>query len=150
MLKELHWEHPGTCAMKAIARTCVWWPNMDEEIEKKVKFRTVCQNVRSSPPSAPLIPWKWATRPFQRIHIDKHKQASLEAGSEVESREDKQEHLRNHYSLRPRCSCVPERLTDHKCRVTEEHMKIYFTHTIASKLLLVFMPAAVILSRFKG
>ena len=70
MLKELHWEHPGTCAMKTIARTCVWWPNMDEEIEKKVKFRTVCQNVRSSPPSAPLIPWKWATRPFQRIHID--------------------------------------------------------------------------------
>ena len=23
MLKELHWEHPGTCAMKAIARTCL-------------------------------------------------------------------------------------------------------------------------------
>ena len=70
MLKELHWEHPGTCAMKAIARTCVWWPKMDEEIEREIKLCTVCQNVRSSPPSAPLIPWKWATRPFQRIHID--------------------------------------------------------------------------------
>ena len=70
MLKELHWEHPGTCAMKAIACTCVWWPKMDEDIEKEVKLCTVCQNVRSSPPSAPLIPWKWATRPFQRIHID--------------------------------------------------------------------------------
>ena len=23
MLKELYWEHPGTCAMKAIARTCL-------------------------------------------------------------------------------------------------------------------------------
>ena len=23
MLKEFHWEHPGTCAMKAIARTCL-------------------------------------------------------------------------------------------------------------------------------
>ena len=43
---------------------------MDEEIEKEVKLCTVCQNVRSSPPSAPLMPWKWATRPFQRIHID--------------------------------------------------------------------------------
>ena len=69
MLKELHWEHPGTCAMKAIARTCVWWPKMGEEIEKEVKLCTVCQNVRSSPPSAPLIPWKWATRPFQRFQI---------------------------------------------------------------------------------
>ena len=56
--------------MKAIAPTCVWWPKMDDEIEKEVKLCTVCQNVRSSPPSAPLIPWKWATRPFQRIHID--------------------------------------------------------------------------------
>ena len=70
MLKELHWEHPGMCAMKAIARTCVWWPKMDEEIEREIKLCSVCQNVRSSPPSAPLIPWKWATRPFQRIHIE--------------------------------------------------------------------------------
>ena len=70
MLKELHWEHPGVCAMKAIARTCIWWPKMDEEIEREIKLCSVCQNVRSSPPSAPLIPWKWATRPFQRIHID--------------------------------------------------------------------------------
>ena len=43
---------------------------MDKEIEKKVKLPTVCQNVRSSPLSAPSIPWKWATRPFQHIHID--------------------------------------------------------------------------------
>ena len=42
---------------------------MDEEIEE-VKRCSVCQSVRKSPPSAPLIPWKWDTRPFQRIHID--------------------------------------------------------------------------------
>ena len=70
ILKELHWEHPGICAMKAIARTCVWWHKMDDEIERAVKLCTVCQNVRSSPPSVPLIPWKWPTRPFQRIHLD--------------------------------------------------------------------------------
>ena len=70
MLKEFHWEHPGTCPMKAKARTCVWWPKMDEEIEKEVKLCTVCKNVRSSPPSAPLIPRKWATRLSRRIHID--------------------------------------------------------------------------------
>ena len=43
---------------------------MDEEIEREIKLCSVYQNVRSSPPSAPLIPWKWVTRPFQRIHID--------------------------------------------------------------------------------
>lgn len=31
---------------------------------------SVCQNVRNYPPSAPFILWKWATRPFRRIHID--------------------------------------------------------------------------------
>ena len=69
-LKELHWEHPGICAMKAIARTCVWWHKMDDEIERAVKLCTVCQNVRRSSPSVPLIPWNWPTRPFQRIHLD--------------------------------------------------------------------------------
>ena len=67
MLKELH---PGVCAMKAIVRTCVWWSKMDEEIEREIKLCSVCQKVWSSPRSAPLTPWKWATRPFQRIHID--------------------------------------------------------------------------------
>ena len=38
MLKELHREHPGICAMKAIVRTCMWWPKMDEEIEREVKY----------------------------------------------------------------------------------------------------------------
>lgn len=31
---------------------------------------TLCKSVRNAPPNAPLIPWKWPTRPFQRIHID--------------------------------------------------------------------------------
>ena len=70
MLGQLHWEHPGMCGMKAIARTCMWWPKMDQEIEEAVRVCTVCQNARNAPPSAPLIPWKWPTRPFQRIHID--------------------------------------------------------------------------------
>ena len=26
ILDELHWEYPGTCSMKALARSYVWWP----------------------------------------------------------------------------------------------------------------------------
>ena len=29
-----------------------------------------CQNARNIPPSAPLILWKWPTKPFQRTHVD--------------------------------------------------------------------------------
>ena len=70
MLEQLHWERPGICGMKTIARTCMWCPKMDQETEEAVRDCTVCQNVRNAQPSAPLIPWKWPTRPFQRIHID--------------------------------------------------------------------------------
>ena len=64
MLGQLHWEHPGISGKKAIARTCMWWPKMDQEIEEAERVCTVCQNVRNDPPSAPLIPWNWPTRPF--------------------------------------------------------------------------------------
>ena len=30
----------------------------------------MCQSVRNSPPVAPLHPWCWPTRPWQRIHVD--------------------------------------------------------------------------------
>ena len=43
---------------------------MDQEIEEAVRVSTVCQNIRTTPPSAPLIPWKWPVRPSQQIHID--------------------------------------------------------------------------------
>ena len=42
LLTELYWEHPDICAMKAIAHTCVWWPKMDEEVEREIKSCCVC------------------------------------------------------------------------------------------------------------
>ena len=56
--------------MKAIARSFVWWPNLDKDIEEKIKLCTPCQAVRNSPPVAPLHPWNWPTRPWSRIHLD--------------------------------------------------------------------------------
>ena len=70
VLDELHWEHPGVCSLKAIARSYVWWPNLDQEIETRVAKCTPCQSVRRVPERLPLHPWKWPARPFQRIHID--------------------------------------------------------------------------------
>ena len=47
-------EHPGIVAMKAIARSYLWWPNLNAEIELMVKNCEVCQSVRKAPPRAPL------------------------------------------------------------------------------------------------
>ncbi|XP_062566349.1 uncharacterized protein K02A2.6-like [Saccostrea cucullata] len=70
LLEELHEEHLGMCRMKSLARGYLWWPNLDKDIEEVVEKCPSCMSVRNSPKSAPLHPWIWATRPFQRIHID--------------------------------------------------------------------------------
>ena len=56
VLEELHVAHPGVCRMKALARCYVWWPNMDKEIESKVKHCETCQMNQNMPASAPVHP----------------------------------------------------------------------------------------------
>ncbi|XP_045188468.2 uncharacterized protein K02A2.6-like [Mercenaria mercenaria] len=70
LLSELHEKHMGMCKMKALARSYLWWNNIDSDIERTVKGCATCMSVQNSPATAPLHPLKWATRPWQRIHID--------------------------------------------------------------------------------
>ena len=70
LLKELHRDHLGTCKMKNIARSYIWWPGLDSEIEELAKSCLECQAVKNTPPVAPLQPWVWPSRVFQRVHID--------------------------------------------------------------------------------
>lgn len=56
--------------MKVIARSYVWWPGMDVQLEDKVKACIGCQQTRSAPAIAPLHLWTWPSQPWQRLHID--------------------------------------------------------------------------------
>ena len=62
VLQELHEGHPGITKMKFLSRMYVWWPGINADIEKSVRLCRACQEVQSSPPLAPLNPWKWPTR----------------------------------------------------------------------------------------
>ena len=70
LLVELHGGHPGVSRMKSLARSLMWWPGMDHAIEDMVRHCSDCQRAQASPPSAPLHPWKWPTRPWARLHVD--------------------------------------------------------------------------------
>ena len=70
VLQELHQEHQGVAKMKTLARSYVWWPSIDKEIEATAKDCRACQSVKSAPPRAPLHPWVWPAKPWQRLHID--------------------------------------------------------------------------------
>ena len=56
--------------MKNLARSYLWWPGLDGDIEEKVKSCQVCQLQRVAPAAAPLHPWEWPEKPWSRIHID--------------------------------------------------------------------------------
>lgn len=70
VIKELHMAHPGVNRMKALARSYVWWPKMEHDLEQVVKSCDTCQLNRNSPSSAPLHPWEQPERPWSRVHID--------------------------------------------------------------------------------
>ena len=70
ILQELHSEHMGIAKMKALARSHVWWTGMDKDLESLAKSCPECAAVKQAPARAPLHPWIWPSRPWQRIHLD--------------------------------------------------------------------------------
>ena len=50
VLQQFHEGHPGICAMKAAARSLIWYPNMDKDIELLVKSCDICKSVLAKPP----------------------------------------------------------------------------------------------------
>ena len=69
-MEELHMGHPGVCRMKSLARSIVWWPGIDRDLEEKVKKCQSSQLNQKTPAQVPLHPWSWPTRPWSRLHID--------------------------------------------------------------------------------
>ena len=44
VVQELHETHPGSARMKGLARSYVWWPGMDADLEAKVRACAECQS----------------------------------------------------------------------------------------------------------
>lgn len=70
VLEELHSAHPGVVRMKSLARSYVWWPGIDSQIELQAKSCHSCQRVQRDPGQAPLHPWMWPSSPWERVHVD--------------------------------------------------------------------------------
>lgn len=70
LLALLHEGHPGISKMKGLARSYVWWPNIDADLEAQVKQCNQCQLNQPSPPAVAMHPWEWPEHPWERIHLD--------------------------------------------------------------------------------
>lgn len=69
-LDQLHKTHLAVVKMKSVARSYVWWPNINKDIENLAKSCENCNIHKRNPPKIPLNNWKWANNPWNRIHID--------------------------------------------------------------------------------
>ena len=70
LLDELHSGHVGSSRMKELARSYLWWPQLDADLEGVTNSCSTCLENRASPPKAMLHPWEWPDRPWHRLHID--------------------------------------------------------------------------------
>ncbi|XP_055590304.1 uncharacterized protein K02A2.6-like [Uranotaenia lowii] len=70
VLKQLHTAHPGIERMKALARSYIYWPRLDSDIQEWVRGCGQCAISLKAPARAIPQAWPETTRPFQRVHID--------------------------------------------------------------------------------
>ncbi|EFO91976.1 hypothetical protein CRE_11440 [Caenorhabditis remanei] len=70
VLKTLHRAHPGIVRMKMLARSYVYWPGIDKDIEKVVKSCDECASAAKNPVKNLLYSWPIPKKPFERVHVD--------------------------------------------------------------------------------
>lgn len=70
VLNDLHTAHLGVVKMKGIARSFVYWPGIDADIELIAKSCSDCARYAHAPPKYHDHHWEYPHGPWERIHID--------------------------------------------------------------------------------
>ncbi|XP_013925140.1 PREDICTED: uncharacterized protein LOC106551546 [Thamnophis sirtalis] len=70
VLQQLHHAHPGIVRMKALGRSYVWWPKLDQDIAAHVAGCPKCQSAQALPPKAKPRTWEPPSSPWSWVHVD--------------------------------------------------------------------------------
>lgn len=70
IIRQLHRGHPGMDRMKSLARSFVYWPNIDDDVEDCVRHCSSCAEATKAPRKTLLESWPLPTKPWERVHID--------------------------------------------------------------------------------
>ncbi|KAK4468997.1 hypothetical protein MN116_000139 [Schistosoma mekongi] len=70
VLSQLHSAHPGIVRMKSLARSYVYWPDIDTDVMNYVLRCPKCSQAAKAPRKTGLCCWEPATHPWSRVHID--------------------------------------------------------------------------------
>ncbi|XP_039757920.1 uncharacterized protein K02A2.6-like [Pararge aegeria] len=70
ILNQLHVGHLGIVKAKSLARSYVWWPNIDAQIEATCKQCETCAMEADAPPRTTSQPWPYHLQPWSLLHLD--------------------------------------------------------------------------------
>ncbi|XP_059061516.1 uncharacterized protein K02A2.6-like [Achroia grisella] len=70
ILQQLQSSHMGIVKTKSWARSYVWWPNIDADIEQLCRSCSTCALEMPMPQRAPPQSWPYIPQPWSRLHID--------------------------------------------------------------------------------
>lgn len=70
MLDLLHEGHFNASKMKSCARSLMFWPGIDKEIEALCAACIPCCANRQNPTKVELTPWPVEEEPWKRVHVD--------------------------------------------------------------------------------
>lgn len=70
VLALLHESHRAASAMKALARSIIWYPGIDQDLERMVSQCTKCAQVSPAPPARDPVPWPETNEKWSRVHVD--------------------------------------------------------------------------------
>lgn len=70
VLKQLHSSHMGIVKTKCWARSYVWWPQIDQNVETMCRECETCALEAAAPPKAAPQAWFYHEQPWVRLHVD--------------------------------------------------------------------------------
>ena len=70
VLEIIHESHAGAVRMKQLAKSYVWWPELDKDIEGLVNKCSNCLQNRNEPPKLKEAEWPIPPTPWTRLHMD--------------------------------------------------------------------------------
>ena len=70
IFKLLHLGHFGMQRMKQLARSTVYWPRIDFDIENLCRKCTSCGQFQNKPDKPSIHPWMMPEKPWSRLHLD--------------------------------------------------------------------------------
>ena len=56
--------------MKALARSHIWWPGLDDNIETLSSQYEACKTTAAMPAPVAKHPWQYPNAPWERVHVD--------------------------------------------------------------------------------